>query len=1005
MNDEAEKAKRGQNDSARRPAEPGPAEPASHRARKPAAKRSPGEPGHLFPIVGVGASAGGLEAMTELLTQLPPDTNMAFVLIQHLAPQHHTILPEILSRHTKMPVVLVENDMEVRPNSVYIIPPDTNMTVAHGHLNLTERSLVGGMHLPVDHFLRSLAADQSSRAIGVILSGSASDGALGLAAVKAEGGITFAQEPATARYDGMPSAAIAANAADFVLPPNEIAAELARLGQHRYLRPGSSPAARREAESATVEADALTKIFVTLRNAFRVDFGNYRSSTIRRRIDRRMALLKMDSLDEYAAYLRDHHDEVEELYHDVLIMVTEFFREPEVYDALQKDVLPKIVAAKHDDDQIRFWVPGCATGEEPYSLALCIVKALKDAGRDFPVKIFATDISERDIDKARSGLFAENKIQMVPDEFLHFFAKSDGGYRISKAIRDLCIFARHDVTSDPPFSQLDLVSCRNLLIYLDQSAQERVLPIFHYALHPGGHLVLGSSESIGSAADLFAPLDVKHKIFLRKEAGRRPPADFAYPFTLRQELEMGRRTERKEPEAQRHDPQRVADEILLSEFTPPAVVIDEQSEIVRFHGDTDRYLKPPRGRASLNLLDMARDDLASQVVSQVEDTAQASQEQGDRAASRERREIEHLERELAATREYCQSLSHEKEAAFEELRAANEEIQSSNEELQSINEELETAKEELQSTNEELRTVNEELENRNLQLSRVNDDLNNLLRAVSVPTIMVGRDLRVRRFTPGAERVMNLIATDVGRPITDIAPRLALDDLESVLRDAIDNAVVRDREIQDEQGRWHSMRIRPYQTEENRIEGAIITLVDIDDLRRALARATEVSLYTETVRAMMTKLRGGVRSAPRREAILGQAMQALGADAALLLRRADGGWAVEHARGLIETGADRVITDEELPQARMAEASAGPVSVRVGVNEVLRPTPRGLVVGAIVVVPVFEGERVTGVLAFTWQTADSPPTEEQLDFAATTASIVAVAQGHPRSADGDGRET
>ena len=569
MNDKGDGAKRGRDGASAAGKQPS-GKPARSRRAAGAATTRAGS-ASAVPIVAVGASAGGLEALIELLSRLAPDTGLAFVIIQHLAPSHPTILPEILARHTKMPVVLVENNLEVKPDSVYIIAPGSDMTVSQGHLNLTDRSLVGGMHLPVNHFLRSLATDLGPRAIGVILSGSASDGALGLTAVKAAGGITFAQDPVTARYDGMPSAAIAANAVDFVLAPDGIAKELARLGKHAYLRGEASATEVVAAAVVERETDALTRIFVTLRSVFRVDFANYRTNTIRRRVERRMALLKMDSMDEYAAYLGSHRDEVEELYHDVLIMVTEFFREPEVYDALLAKVLPSIVAAKHGDDQIRFWVPGCATGEEPYSLALCIVKVLKDAGRDFPVKFFATDISERDIDKARTGLFSESKMQSVPDEFQHFFAKADGGCRIAKPIRDLCVFARHDVTSDPPFSKLDLVSCRNLLIYLDQPAQERVLPIFHYALRPGGFLVLGSSESIGSSADLFASLDNKHKIFARRDAAQRLPAHFATRDPLAQELEMGRygRGLEQPKRAPQFNPQQVAEEILLATTRRP----------------------------------------------------------------------------------------------------------------------------------------------------------------------------------------------------------------------------------------------------------------------------------------------------------------------------------------------------------------------------------------------------------------------------------------------------
>jgi len=1028
------------------------------RARQTAA-RAPADARQPFPIVGVGASAGGLEAFTDLLSHLPRDTGMAFVLIQHLAPKHRTILPEILSRHTAMPVVLAENNLTVERNSVYVIPPDTDMTIFHGRLNLMERTAVGGAYLPVDIFLRSLADDHGSRAIGVVLSGSASDGALGLAAVKAEGGITFAQDPATARYDGMPSAAIAANAADFILDPTSIAAELARLGKHPYLRHGPvSSGPKAEPSADELGRDAYGKIFVVLRGAYGVDFSNYRISTIRRRIERRMALFRMDSLDQYVDYLRGHRDEVEQLYHDVLIMVTEFFREPESYAAITESILPKIIAAKHDDDQIRIWVPGCATGEEPYSVALCVVKALKEAGRDYSAKIFATDISERDIDKARAGVFSDNKMQTVPEEFRHFFAKSDGGFQISKVIRDMCIFARHDVTNDPPFSQLDLVSCRNLLIYLGQPAQERVMSVFHYALRPGGYLVLGNSESVGSSTDLFSPIDKKNKIFMRRAVAHRLPVNFAYPYTATQELEFGTREKPELVVSRRFDPQRAAEEVLLSQFTPPGVVIDDRFEIVRFHGATDPYLEHPDGRASLNVLEMAREGLATDIRKAVEgarrtghpaqvDTVRfradnairevmilampiaspegtpfflllfqpvralaepapaATDTHDTHARSEERRQVEELTREMAATRDYCQSLVEDKEAALEELRAANEEIQSSNEELQSINEELETAKEELQSTNEELRTVNEELENRNVQLSRANDDLNNLLRAVSIPTIMVGRDLRVRRFTPGADRIMNLIPADVGRPITDIALRLDISDLEDLLRDVIQNITVREREIQDEQGRWHSMRIRPYQTEENRIEGAIITLVDIDEMRQALLRATQSSRFAEATNSMMARARSETKLEQAREAVLSEAVDALAADAALVLRRDDHGWLISQASGLPESSLGTLLKDDELPQARIAEATMAPVAVRAPVNEVLRPAPEGLTIRAMVVVPLLEHGEVAGVIVFAWSGAQPAATEEQLDFAGTAASVVALVQddrGHTSAKERDG---
>jgi two-component system CheB/CheR fusion protein len=1042
----------GDKDAGRRPTARGarrkPAATPRARAARPSSGRTEPEPSHPFPIVGVGASAGGLEAFTELLSHVPPDTGMAFVLIQHLAPKHHTILPEILSRHTVMPVVLAENDLEVKPNSVYVIAPDTDMTIFHGRLNLMERTSVRGAHLPVDHFLRSLAADQGARGIGVILSGSASDGALGLAAVKAEGGITFAQDPQTARYEGMPSAAIAAGGADFVLDPASIAAELADLGKHPYLQ--HSPSAGRAAALSKLDekkGEPLAKIFVILRSAYGVDFANYRVSTVQRRIERRLAVLRMDSLEEYVGYLREHHDEVEHLYHDILIMVTEFFREPETFAVIADTILPRIIETKRDDDTIRVWVPGCATGEEPYSIALCMVKALKIAGRTCPVKIFATDISARDIEAARSGVYAENRLQAMPDEFRAFFAASDGGYKIGKTIRDMCVFARHDVTSDPPFSQIDMVSCRNLLIYLRQQTQKRIMSVFHYALRPGGYLMLGTSESIGTAGDLFEPVDKKAKLFVRKSVPDRLPEDFTYQPS--RALQLGRA---HEPElivsSRRFDPQRAAEDILLSEFTPPGVVINGRFEIAQFHGGTDLYLEHTSGRASLNLLEMAREGLAADIREIVAEAQQHGQPKprgplrflvddvvhevtlhavplhapqgaeyflvlfepakrtdagllpedgralaGADARLRARNEITALRRERTTDHEHMQALVQDKEAALEELRAANEEIQSSNEELQSINEELETAKEELQSTNEELRTVNEELENRNLELSRANDDLNNLLRAVSVPTIMVGRDLRVRRFTPGAERVMNLLPSDIGRPITDIAPRLVdLTDLEVMLRDVVENIVVRERDVQDEHGHWHSMRIRPYQTEENRIEGAVIALVDIDEIRTTLAEVTEASRFSEAINSMMAELRAEAEVERVIPSVLRGAAETMGSDTAILLRQTDqGAWRVAFGAGLPASSLGKVIPDKELPQAVMAAATRAPVAVRAGANDILKPALKGMTARAMVVVPLFVHNAVAGVLAFTWSEAQDEAGEGFVDFAGKTAFLVSMA--------------
>jgi two-component system, chemotaxis family, CheB/CheR fusion protein len=996
----------------------------------PASVPAPGEgrPSLAFPVVGVGASAGGVEAFSELLRNLPADAGMALVLIQHLSPKHKTILPEILARTTSMPVLLAEESMEVRPDHVYVIPPGDDMTIFHGRLSLVKRSDTAGVHLPIDHFLRSLAVDQQSRAVGVVLSGSASDGALGLAAVKAEGGITFAQEPSSARYESMPSSAIAADAVDVVLDPAGIAAELARLGRHPYLTGDQKPALRRPVATDD-QPDRLQRIFVILRAAYGVDFSAYRRSTVERRINRRMALYRMDSIAEYEDYLRTHPAEVGDLYHDILIMVTEFFREPETFRVLTEVVLPRIVEHKRTDDQIRVWVPGCATGEEPYSIALALQHVLRQADRILSVKIFGTDISERAIAQARAGVYAESKLQAVPREYRQFFTEANGGYQISKVIRDMVVFARHDVTADAPFSQLDLVSCRNLLIYLSPAAQDRVRPVFHYALRPQGYLVLGPSESIGGSSDLFAPVDKKNKIFVKKSVPHRVPLDFSFIPTAGRSLPGDPRDVRLFAE-RRFDPQHAADELLLTQYAPPSVIIDDAFEIMQFRGATGDYLKHSSGRATLNLLDMAREGLAADIRRAVDDArASAARVRQDiryklddemrritlevvpiSGPARERYflvlfglrqppdsppdgdggeastdELSLLRRELDASREYMQATVRDKEAALEELRAANEEVQSSNEELQSINEELETAKEELQSTNEELRTVNEELEHRNTQLSRSNDDLNNLLRAVSMPTIMVGRDLRLRRFTPGTERVMNLIAGDVGRPITDIAPRLHVPDLGELLSHVIEDIVVEEREVHDEHGHWYAMRVRPYQTEENRIDGAVITLLDVNELRTALRRMAQVTGFGAAVDRILVALQGDEDESHIVRVILAEAAAALEADTAAVLRPDGGDWVVRFAQAPLDALEGDRLTAEQLPQAEMAVASRGAVTLRApGGLELLGMTTR-----ALVAAPLLRHGAAAGSLVFLWQDA-SHVDEDAEDFAGKAAALVAL---------------
>ena len=852
-----------------------------------------------FPIAGIGASAGGLEAFSELLSHLPVEATMGFVLVQHLDPKHPSILTEILSRTTRMPVVEATHGMRVEAGRVYIMPPNVSMTITDGVLSLAPRSEDRGPHMPIDHFLRSLAEDVRSRAIGVILSGSASDGALGLRAIKAEGGITFAEAPQSAKFDGMPRSAVASGAVDFVLPPAAIAQELTRIGRHPYLGPtGVAPSS----EPLATDPEARDQILRMLHGKSGIDFTLYRQTTISRRLARRMMIHGVDTLGGYLRYLEAHPSQVHALCNDLLVNVTRFFRDPEAFQILQRSVFPSIVKERPADAPVRVWAPGCATGEEAYSLVIVLLEFLGDAASAVPIQLFGTDVSEIAIVKARTGIYPENiELDVTAARLRRFFVKLDGQHQVRKAVRELCVFARHNLATDPPFSKMDLIVCRNVLIYLEPELQKRVLSVFHYALKDPGFLLLGVSETVGPLADFFSVVDKKQRVYAKKPTSRR----FDLSSTsLEQRLEktgLGR-TARSTGGAGGgpSDLLQEVDRILLSKYAPAGVLVNEATEILQFRGHTSPYLEPAPGQASLNLLKMAREGLLmelrvaidkarkqnapvrrerlsikqdgglAQVTLEVIPVSGPARERNylvlfesvppsgeprapGRAAPRGPRQpavehqIKNLHQELTATKEFLQSIIQEREAANEELQAANEELQSSNEELQSTNEELETAKEELQSVNEELTTVNEELQQRNAELSQVNNDLNNLFAGVSIPIIMLGGDGRIRRFTPTAGKVLSLIPADLGRPIGDIRLGPDLPDLELVCKHVIETATVADREVRDRDGRWHSLRVRPYKTADDQIDGTVITLTDVTVLKSRVDQATAAREPAETI--------------------------------------------------------------------------------------------------------------------------------------------------------------
>ena len=852
----------------------------------------PETPSLPFPVVGVGASAGGLAALTDLLKALPPNTGMSFVVIQHLDPTHDSALSQILGRATAMPVAEATDGRKIEANHVYIISPNTALALRQGTLCVRPRGETSGGARSIDDFFESLASDQHYRSIGVILSGTATDGTQGLEAIKAEGGITFAQDDSAA-YDSMPRNAVAAGCVDLVLSPVEIARELGEIAKQpsmsHYIARADHPVPEGGSDDqAQAETGAgFHRIIQALRRHRGVDFAFYKSSTVQRRITRRMVLHKVRTPEEYADLLQHDAAELEALHADLLISVTSFFRNPEAFDALKRLVLAPF-AKRSGQQPLRVWVAGCSTGQEAYSLAMAFLEVSEQQGDGHGLQIFATDLSENALKKARSGLYPKSIAETLSSERLRrFFVEEPGGYRVQKSLREMCIFARQDVTRDPPFSRLDLVSCRNMLIYFDGVLQRRALPLFHYALKNGGFLFLGASESVGPFTELFEPMDKQHRIFAKKPVptptSRTPfapvsPGSHPTPPADRSALAKA------QPEL---NAQREADRVTLNRCAPPGVLIDDALQVLQFRGDTSAFLKPPIGTATLHLLKMTQEGLHQPLstaitrareensfvrvenvplgpsggnrVAHIEviplknlkertflvlfeeakrspglgagglvSTAPPPAISADATHAQWAARIAELERELGEARDAAQAHQEDYEAANEELQASNEEVQSANEELQSINEELETSKEELESTNEELTTVNEEMAGRNVELARLNDDLNNLFVSINTAIVLLSGDLTIRSFSPLAGRAFNLVSADVGRPFHRIRHQLHGPEIEQMIIDVIDSVTMRECDVQDKDGRWYCLRIRPYMTLDKRIDGAVLVMADID---------------------------------------------------------------------------------------------------------------------------------------------------------------------------------
>lgn len=831
-----------------------------------------------FPIVGIGASAGGLETLEAFFSKMPSEANMAFVIIQHLSPNFKSIMASLLAKHTQMTVREIEDGTTLAPNCVYLNPPNKNVAVFNRTLHLMAPVKSGAINMPIDFFFRSLSEDQKEKAIGIIVSGTASDGTLGIKAIKGEGGMVMAQDPDTAKYDGMPRSAIGTGLVDFILPVERMPKTLIGYVKHPFLK---SPGKINVAD--TIIQHQLRKVFALIRSATGHDFSQYKQTTIRRRIERRLAVHQIDKLTDYTRYMQENPLEINALFQDLVIGVTSFFRDPEAYQVLEQKVLPKLLQGRKADDPLRCWVVGCSTGEEAYSLAVIVSEAMEKLKKYLNVQIFATDIDEVAIEKARKGIFPDSIATDLSKERLgQFFTKDDGVFSVKKQIRDMVVFSSQSIVRDPPFSRLDLVSCRNLMIYLDQPLQKKIIPLFQYTLNPQGILFLGPSESIGEFTDLFQPLDFKWKIFQRKESFSKGIIDYPKKIAYGGQDKLEPDDPIRMPVTT--DIQAVTEKAILNEYAPTGVLVDDKYEILHFVGQTEKFLVPPTGKPSFNILKMAREHLRFKLTAALHKAVRGKKPtrcksvrvnnnntsctvdisispvtdkglppglllvlfeekaSGGLPDENQRQESgakiqdptnQLLEQELQSTREYLQATIEELETSNEELKSNNEEMQSINEELQSTNEELETSKEELQSTNEELTTVNSELQNKVNELSKAGDDMNNLLAASEIASVFMDARLNIERYTPAAARIIKLIPSDIGRPLSDLKTSFPEVDLAGLAKKVLQNLNSLETEILSKDHIWHVLKVMPYRTGQNVIAGVVITVMDIHRVKQA----------------------------------------------------------------------------------------------------------------------------------------------------------------------------
>ncbi len=858
------------------------------------------------PVVGIGSSAGGLEALGNMFSNMPTDSGLAFVLIQHLDPAHKSSMVELLSRYTKMEVLEIEDGMHVEPNKLYITPPNKNVGIINGVLHLVVPKEPHGLRRPIDFFFQSLAEDLEDYAIGVILSGFGSDGTIGIRAIKSMGGMVMAQDPNSAVSGSMPQSAIDTNLVDYVAMPDKIPEDLIS-----YInRLGTKPPKKIIAEDEEA-LSSIQKILIIIKNRTGHDFSLYKENTINRRIARRMNVHQIDKVSDYLKYIQKNTEEVNILFRELLINVTSFFRDPDAFNSFKHIFIEEILEKKMDGDKVRIWVPGCSTGEEVYSLAMIIQEYMDQTTKNLEVQLFGTDIDNDAINIARSAIYPSTIVSEVSEERLkRFFIKKGDSYKVKKNIREMAIFAPHDVLINPPFSKLDAISCRNLLIYMNKEAQKKILSAFTYAIEPKGILFLGPSESISDFVESFVTVDNKWKIFKSKRKVHSPAENFVtFPYAKLpgrnvevEDLEIIGRTDSNFT--------RNVEKLLIENYAPSTVIINKEGRVVFIHGRVGKYLEPAEGIANLSLVDMAREGLKFELNSALNEAIlnnreviyknldiktngeyqpidlivkpirepkvmedllmvafkdvqpEEAKEEIPKTTPKKDKRIRELEDELKVTRDRLHTTIEELETSNEELKSANEELQSMNEELQSTNEELETSKEELQSLNEELLTVNTELQNKVDQLSEVNDDMNNLLNSIEVPTIFVDKNIKIKRFTKETTKLVNLIPSDLGRPLKDIASNVNYGDMINDIKEVVDRVIFKEKEVRINDGKWYLVRIIPYKTAENVIDGAVVTFTDISDqkeLRKIAEELEYVIKIVDTVREPLLVLDGKLK--------------------------------------------------------------------------------------------------------------------------------------------------